>query len=382
MKRIIAGIVALGVLAIPAAIPTAQAKLAKPTKIDGKLLTVTGGNPWPLGLEGEFGKLRVTFDSPATTQLLSKLTLTCTPTVAGFDPISKEFALTIAGGKYASATPGFANNAGKISLDTDEYPGKKYPPMKCKVDATNATATAAGKVPKLPTSPTADCAGKPGDTINGIPALPPVAPDTATNTQFLSVNIDAGAVGIFPFCTTDATYDAKINSDQATRFTMKTKVKKGKKGAADVITVSKLLLTAPVNSSVPLNVQGSKIVYKYDKANLTANSCVPSAAKTAGKVNTCTINAAAGTLTINSNDVSVVKVGKPIVGATLTIVFTYKGPQGGSASMTFDNAETSIGIGPNVVKVALSSRAAPAVDPNRDLPIATFTGLNPLGWTP
>mgnify|MGYP006982825111 CR=1 FL=1 len=50
-----------------------------PKKVDPKLTTVTGGNPWPLGLDGQYGYLRMTFPSPLITEQLTSLKVTCTP---------------------------------------------------------------------------------------------------------------------------------------------------------------------------------------------------------------------------------------------------------------------------------------------------------------
>ena len=209
--------------------------------------------------------------------------------------------------------------------------------------------------------------------------LPPLSPDptvTPVNpaddvpvppfSLFLRVRVKAGAIDVGTFCTTDRDAYPKWLTDQQVIFTGATKVKTKTKTA----TVKKFKLTAPLSSSIPLQTTGSHIVYKFDPSVLQAvttgaagtRSCEVSAAKAAGKSNTCTFDNVAGTITVDGNDVLLVKVGKPIISPTITVNFTYTGTPG-STSLTLVESKTHIKVGALDVDVNVDDTYDCIVDP-------------------
>lgn len=409
MKRTLVAIAVLGSLVAGTLMPHgAEAKLAKPKKIDPKLTLVTGGSPWPLGLDGQYGYMRLTFPSPALTELISKFTVTCTPspgtgadlTQYPDDVLTQEFNTTISGApaKYTSTDPNFANAGGNISLTVGPYVdaqntgAPQYPSLKCSVMAHNLAAPAgvAGKAQKIGTAPAADC-GDPDASVNPLYSgrtrnTPTTAP--GLTTLYMPVTIDATvAIGAqFPFCTTGNDSRARFNSDQLTKFSYSAKVA-NKKGARTG-EVKKLKLTAELTHEIPFLVKGAVVKYAFDKTKLQITSCVASAAKVAGKTNTCTYNNTTGTITLTSNDQLTVKKDKPIVSPTITFTFTQIGAIGSTTAITYVESATTLQIGPADVDVKLMDDdrqrtllALPACnpstetcpDPNFDYPIVALT---------
>jgi len=376
MKRTFVAIAVLGSLAVgflaPASSNAASGPPA-PKKVDPKLTTVTGGNPWPLGLDGQYGYLRMTFPSPLLTEQLNSLKVTCTPAAGtGADlaqfpdyVLEQTWPLTIAAGKYASTAPGFTNTAGNITLqvgpyaDPDNTGAAQYPSLKCGVTVYNAKKPAgvAGKAQKVGTAPAADC-GDADASANplwtgrdrGAPSA--VAGKT---TLYMPVSIDVPALGLsFPYCTTGPDARARFNSDQQTDFTYSYKAtnKKGVKTG----TIKKLKLTAPLTHEIPLIVSGATVVYKYDPAVLQLTGpCVASVAKVG--TNNCSYNNATGTITLVSSDALTVKKDKPIVSPSITVTFNYVNNTGAptTTNIVYDQSATTIAIGPASVQVKLLS---------------------------
>ena len=153
--------------------------------------------------------------------------------------------------------------------------------------------------------------------------------------------------------------------------------------------VQKLGLTSAVNSPIPLTVSGSVIKYSFDPTQLQVTGgsagCVPKAPKDPLASNTCVVNNATGEITMTSTDASVVKPGKPIVGAPLTIDFDYvAGIPGGISNIKFVSAATAITISGNTVDVLLQASGTtyftnvPSIvisDPNVNAPAAVLSGL-------
>lgn len=376
MKRTLVAIAVLGSLAVGFLAPTstnAASGPPAPKKVDPKLTTVTGGNPWPLGLDGQYGYIRMTFPSPLLTEALYALKVTCTPVPGtGADltqfpdyVLEQTWPLTITAGKYASTGAGFTNTAGNISLlvgpyvDPDNTGADQYPSLKCGVTVFNAKKPAgvAGKAQKVGTAPAADCGL--GDAAanplwtgrdRGTPSA--IAGKT---TLYMPVSIDVPALGLsFPYCTTGPDARARFNSDQQTDFTYSYKAtnKKGVKTG----TIKKLKLTAPLTHEIPLVVSGATVVYKYDPAVLQLTGpCVASVAKVG--VNNCSYNNATGTITLTSSDALTVKKDKPIVSPSITVTFNYVNNTGAATTtnITYDQSATTIAIGPASVQVKLLS---------------------------
>ena len=417
MKRLLVGTLVAAAIAAPLVAHDASAAgLKKPKKVDAKTLVVTGGSPWPLGFgSGLFGVVDIAFPTPtslvADAPFASTFTVTCTPyykggvvpTNAPTEPNTKSF--TGYTSSYAStvlSTPGYSKVGTTIHLQMDQYSdtvaedasgADVFPSLLCKVDATNATGTTAGKAPKLPTSPAANCTDLANEySIATNPLIIDPVVGVGQVTVGNGVTIDAGDLS-FGYCSTDDERNAKFLTDNATIFKSSTKVKyKAAKGAVPAVrhaTVKKLILDSPVNSPIPLTTSGSTVVYHFDPDRLQVVSaagvvgnagCVVAAAKTVGKVNSCAVNNTLGTITITSNDVGVVKVGKDIVSAALTVDFNYTA--GADTSLTFVYATTAITIGATTVDVKVQSNTAtyssfglPVEDPNYNFPIVTLTGL-------
>lgn len=376
MKRTLVAIAVLGSLAVGFLAPTstnAASGPPAPKKVDPKLTTVTGGNPWPLGLDGAYGYLRMTFPSPLITEQLTSLKVTCTPAAGtGADltqfpdyVLEQTWPLSIVAGKYASSTAGFSNTAGNISLlvgpyaDPDNASAAQYPSLKCGVTVYNAKKPAgvAGKAQKVGTAPAADC-GDADATVNplwtGRDRGTPVTAAGKT-TLYMPVSIDVPVLGVsFPYCTTGTDSRARFNSDQQTDFTYSYKAtnKKGVKTG----TIKKLKLTAPLTHETPLVVSGATVVYKFDPTVLQMTGpCVASVAKTGS--NSCSYNNTTGTITLTSTDAITVKKDKPIVSPTVTLTFNYVNNTGAAASTNiyYDESATTITIGPASVQVKLLS---------------------------
>lgn len=433
MKRIIIGSVVLAFIAAPLLAHDASAvAIKKPNKVDGKTLSIVGGNPWPIGYgSGLYGVVDISFDAPLpATPFASSFTVTCTPVLKGtvgpnaptapniktFTGFSSTYA------KTGLSTAGYDKIGTKIHLTMDAYVdpvtslvvGPQYPSLSCAVDATNGGGTASGKAPKLPTSPAADCG--PLAAVNqlndiSLPDLPSIKapgidPITGKFALYEGVTINAGALS-FAYCSTNDDRGPRFLTDNTTIFTSGTKVKfKAAKGLTPAVrhaTVKKLVLDSPVNSPVPLSTSGSTLVYKFDPTLLQVVSaggvhalpavgtvssagCVVKDAKTAGKHNVCSVNNTTGTITVTSDDISVVKVGKDIVSPALTVDFDWSPAAATvtSASITFDHADTSITIGSTTVAVTVqpsginyANAGIPLSppDPNINFPIVTFSGL-------
>ena len=441
MKRLIIGTLVLAAIAAPLATMNASAagaKLGKPGKIDPKTMTVEGGLPYPLGLAGApdhgFGHVRVSFPTPVDTgNHVDTFTVTCTPVIkfvptlanpvpptdlpaapisAAFGPMTATYATNA-----ALTAQGYSKDNTGIHLTMPKYEdpatsgaGAQTPPLACAVTASNNPAlhpglfpgggggSVAGKAPKFPTSPATDCAVVGNAGYGGFPDVPVIVPPTfepGTTTLHLNVVIDAGGGTVFDFCSTDASYRAKFLTEQATAISAATKVKfkaaklnkDGTEAAPAVRSafVKKLGLVSPVNSSIPLTVAGSQIVYRFDPAKLKvaggSAGCVMKAAKTAGKVNACVVNNITGTITLNSSDITLIKVGKPITSATTDIEFTYvnnAAQPDTSSIISLESAKTNITVGTTPVNVNLAPAgilfAIPS-DPNIGAAAVTLVGL-------
>jgi hypothetical protein len=205
----------------------------------------------------------------------------------------------------------------------------------------------------------------------------------------MSVLIQAAGLE-FQFCSTDASYRAKFLTDQETIIAAGTKVvykpAKVKNGvetapAVRLASVKKLGLTSPVSSSIPLLVSGSKVIYTFDPAKLQViggnAGCAYKAAKTAGKVNACVINNTLGTITLNSTDVTLIKVGKPIQSATADIAFSYVASASTESGISLKKAETSITIGAVTVAVVLQPFGIQTAQPDANIgyPAVLLAGL-------
>jgi hypothetical protein len=379
MKRTLVAIAVLGSLAVGFLAPgssNAASGPPAPKKVDPKLTTVTGGNPWPLGLDGEYGYVRMTFPSPLAVEKLTSLKATCTPAAGtGADLtqfpdfiLEQTFTLSQANpgvSPYTSTTPGFSNTAGNISLklgpyvDPDNTGAAQYPSLKCGITVYNAKKPAGvvGKAQKIGTAPAADC-GVGDASANPLwtgrdRGLPSAIADKTT--LYMPVSIDVPALGLsFPYCTTGPDARARFNSDQQTDFTYSYKAtnKKGVKTG----TIKKLKLTAPLTHEIPLVVSGATVVYKYDPTVLQMTGpCVASVAKVGA--NTCSYNNATGTITLTSTDALTVKKDKPIVSPTVTVTFNYVNNTGAptTTNITYDQSATTITIGPASVQVKLLS---------------------------
>lgn len=437
MKRMLIGSLVLAFVAAPLLVRDASAAgIKKPNKIDGKTLTIVGGNPWPIGYGSSlYGVVDISFDAPLpSTPVATSFTVTCTPVLKGtvgpnaptapnvktFTGFSSTYA------KLGGSTAGYDKIAGKIHLTMNPYVdpvtslvvGPQFPSLACAVDASNAGGTASGKAPKLPTSPAADCGPLAATNKGNGVALPDVpsikAPGIVPLGQtgegkfalYEGVTINAGAL-TFAYCSTNDDRGPRFLTDNTTIFTSGQKVKfKAAKGATAAVrhaTVKKLVLDSPVNSPVPLSTSGSTVVYKFDPTLLQVVSaggvhalpavgfvssagCAVKDAKTAGKHNVCSVNNVTGTITVTSDDISVVKVGKDIVSPALTVDFDWSpaAATATSASITFDHADTSITIGnttvavtvqPSGVNYANAGIPLSPPDPNINFPIVTFAGL-------
>ena len=221
--------------------------------------------------------------------------------------------------------------------------------------------TTPGKAPKLTTSPGSDCNVLTGEeppvdpsAISASPNDDSPVPPAAGVALFLRVRVVAngGATNIGTFCTTDRVAYPKWLTNQEVIFTGATKVKTKTKFAA----VKKLKLTAPISSSIPLDTIGAHVIYGFDKTVMTATRCEVSAAKAAGKSNTCTISNTNGTVRVDGNDTGTIKPGKPIISPTLTVEFTYTGTPG-STSLTLLSSSTDISLGGQVVAVTVDDTA-------------------------
>ena len=435
MKRLIIGTLVLAAIAAPLATMNASAagaKLGKPGKIDPKTMTVEGGLPYPLGLAGApdhgFGHVRVSFPTPLDAgNHVDTFTVTCTPKTT-FTPTAANpappadlpaapisFAFGPMTANYATnaalTAQGYSKDNTGIHLTMPKYEdpatsgaGAQTPPLACAVTASNSPllhpgvypggggGTVAGKAPKFPTSPATDCAVVGNAGYGGFPDVPVIVPPSfapGVTTLHLNVVIDAGGGTVFDFCSTDASYRAKFLTEQATIISAATKVKfKAGSITAPAVRsafIKKLGLVSPVNSSIPLTVAGSQIVYRFNPAKLQvvggSAGCVMKAAKTAGKVNACLVNNVTGTITLNSSDLTVIKVGKPITSALTDIEFTYvnnAAQPDTSSIISLESAKTNITVGTTAVNVNLAPAGilfAIPTDPNIGAAAVTLDGL-------
>ena len=439
MKRFLIGTLVVAAIAAPlmainASAAAKPAKEGKPKKIDVASVVVQGGNPYPLGLTSpdgvNFGRVELSFPAPTDAVHIDNFIVTCAPrAVQPVDPLlavtdlpqaSEVAVFSATSDSYSTATapPGgaYSKDATGIHLFMPTYRdpatqgvGPQFPPLACQVDAQadptlhivafpgGGGGTAVGKAPKVPTSPSVDCG--PLDGAVGQPASPVITPPlltsgaTAGNTLHLGVQIDAGGGVAFAFCSTDASYRARYLTDQTTIFTASTKVKfkaakLNKDGtiktpASRQAFVKKLLLTSPLNSSIPLQVSGSVLTFTFDPAKLQVTGgsagCTMKAPKLATAVNKCVVDNALGTITLNSSDSNLVKPGKPIVSAPTDIAFDYVGTGDplSSSDIHFGSAATSISIGSNTVNVVLAATGIKfgLADANINAPVVTLTGL-------
>jgi len=441
MKRLVIGAVVLAAVVAPLLSTNASAagaKLKKPGKIDPTTMVVSGGLPFPLGLtcgpldaectaDGGYGHMTISFPAPVDAgNHVDFFTATCTPKYAlapkSLDfptaPITKTFGPIPA--NYASnatlGADGYSKTGNTITLMMPKYVdpantgADQYPSLSCAITSSNSVllhpgaypggggGTVASKPPKLTSSPASDCRLI-GDAANNDslplfdpsfmrppndPTYPNASPLPGTHLHE-SVLIQAAGLE-FQFCSTDASYRAKFLTDQETiisagkKVTYKAaKVKNGVETAPAVrlASVKKLGLTSPVNSSIPLTVSGSKIIYQFDPAKLQVvggnAGCVYKAAKTAGKVNACVVNNTLGTITLNSTDVTLIKVGKPIQSATADIAFSYVNnalhPET-TTGISLTKAETSITIGAVTVAVVLQPFGIQTAQPDANIGFA------------
>ena len=389
--------------------------------------------------DGGYGHMTIAFPVPVdgATGHVDFFTATCTPKYAvalqSLDyptaPISKTFGPIPA--NYASnatlGADGYSKTGNTITLMMPKYVdpantgADQYPSLSCQITSSNSPlgkflpgtltpafpggggGTVASKAPKLTSSPASDCRLI-GNAANN-DSLPEFAPEflrppndptypnpsTLAGTRLhLSVLIQAAGLE-FQFCSTDASYRAKFLTDQQTIISAGTKVTykpaKVKNGletapAVRLAFVKKLGLTSPVSSSIPLPVSGSKIIYKFDQTKLQViggnAGCVYKAAKAPPPaVNTCVVNNTLGTITLNSTDVSLVKVGKPIKAATADIAFSYVASAETTTGISLTKAETSITIGAVTVAVVLQPFGIQTAQPDTNIgfPAVTLAGL-------
>ena len=445
MKRLVIGAVVLAAVVAPLLSTNASAagaKLKKPGKIDPTTMVVSGGLPFPLGLtcgpldaectaDGGYGHMTISFPAPVDAgNHVDFFAATCTPKYAiapkSLDfptaPITKTFGPMTA--NYASnatlGAQGYTKAGNTITLMMPKYVdpantgADQYPSLSCQITSSNSVllhpglypggggGTVASKPPKLTSSPASDCRLI-GDAANNdsLPLFDPSFmrppndptypnPSTLPGTH-LHESVLIQAAGLeFQFCSTDASYRAKFLTDQETIISAGTKVvykpAKVKGGvetapAVRLASVKKLGLTSPVNSSIPLTVSGSKIIYTFDPAKLQViggnAGCVYKAAKTAGKVNACVVNNSLGTITLNSTDVTLIKVGKPIQSATADIAFSYAASASTESGISLKKAETSITIGAVTVAVVLQPFGIQTAQPDANIgfPAVLLTGL-------
>jgi hypothetical protein len=410
-KSRLAVLVAVGAVFLPMAVmPASAEKPKKPAKINVKEMTVTTSGAWPAGNDETYGvKVSFPYPAPTTTEQYrwaTKFHLVCAPSYKGDPPpgaplpsatLTKTWTLTAPSGRYtAPSQTGFSSTGSGLShtieLTSPPYSpvstllaDRQFPPLRCKVDVENDKGTTAGKAPKLPTSPSTNC----GD-LGDIP-LDPVKPPEGS-TLFLHVTVDAG-LAAFPFCTTDSVYKPRFLVDQESAFTSKTKVKP----KTDFAQVKKLRLTASVNTQIPLLITGGEQIYKFDPAVLQVDGgnsgCTAQLPKN-GET-TCMVNNSTGIITVATDQVSIVKPGKPIISPFITVNFSYAAAaatnlwtleNSGSANITFVSTKTKITIGTTAVDVVvrngedsvvdgLGALRAGGSDPNKNQPIVTFTGL-------
>ena len=442
MKRLVIGAVVLAAVVAPLMSTNASAggaKLKKPGKIDPTLMVVSGGLPFPLGLtcgpldaecaaDGGYGHMTLTFPAPVDAgNHVDFFQATCTPKYAlapkstdfPTAPITKTFGPMTA--NYASnatlGAQGYTKTGNLITLMMPKYEdpatsgaGAQYPSLSCQITSSNSVllhpgvypggggGSVASKPPKLTSSPASDCRAI-GDAINNDskPLFDPslmVAPTVEPGKTHLHLSVLIRAAGLeFQFCSTDNSYRAKFLTEQETIISAGTKVAykaaKVKGGvetapAVRLAFVKKLGLTSPVQSSIPLTVAGSKLIYKFDAGKLQVvggnAGCAYKAAKAAGKVNACVVNNTLGTITLNSTDISLVKVGKPIQSATADIAFSYVNnaahPETESG-ISLETAETTISIGAVTVSVALAPFGVQTAQPDANIgfPAVLLTGL-------
>ncbi len=386
-----------------------------------------------------YGHVLIFIDKPALPEPaghIDSITVTCTPVyklantstdfptapiVTTFTNISDSYASATApaGAKYDIVIPDAATAAAlgvttapKIRLVTIPYADPantgtaQYPPLGCALTTGSdpalhpakflpgAAMTAAGKAPKLPSSPAIDCnpltddgtGPVPGLPLNPVVVPPEIVPGVST-TYHMTVGLTAGTaaspVPLGVFCSTDSSYRAKFLTEQTTKISASPKVK----AKTHTAIAKKIVLNSPVNSSITLSITRSLLTYKYDPTRLSATSatCVPKAAKNPSTVtvpgfgsvtgNKCVINQATGTITLISNDTTVVKPGKAIVSAPTDITFTYT--PGADTSISLESAQTYIGIAGTTVKVNLSPAGTyfGIPDSNIGAPAITFSGL-------
>ena len=386
-----------------------------------------------------YGHVLIFIDKPALPEPaghIDSITVTCTPVyklantstdfptapiVTTFTNISDSYASATApaGAKYDIVIPDAATadalgvtTAPKIRLVTIPYADPantgtaQYPPLGCALTTGSdpalhpakflpgAAMTAAGKAPKVPSSPAIDCnpltddgtGPVPGLPLNPVVVPPEIVPGVST-TYHMTVGLTAGTaaspVPLGVFCSTDSSYRAKFLTEQTTKISASPKVK----AKTHTAIAKKIVLNSPVNSSITLSITRSLLTYKYDPTRLSATSatCVPKAAKNPSTVtvdgfgsvtgNKCVINQATGTITLISNDTTVVKPGKAIVSAPTDITFTYT--PGADTSISLESAQTYIGIAGSIVLVNLSPAGTyfGIPDSNIGAPAITFSGL-------
>ena len=373
MRRLLISAIALAASAAPLITNHADAaglSLRKPGKIDPTTMVVDGGLPHPLGLtcgplddecaaDGGFGHVRISFPAPIDSgNHVDFFAATCTPKYAiapmsvdfptapitrTFGPMTDTYANTPALGAQ-----GYSRTGDRISLMMPKYEdlatragGAQYPPLSCQITSINNPLlhpgvypggggyTVASKPPKLTSSPSANCGSAASPAI--------VEPTVEPGKIHLHLSAVVRAAGLeFQWCSYNKSYRAKFLTDQETVISAQTTAKRGRATIVNGVetvpaprtaSVKKLNLTIPFVTPIPLTISGSQIIYRFDASKLQVAGgnpgCVTKEAKTPGKMNTCVVDNVAGTLTLNSTDTALVKLGKVITTAQTTINFTY-----------------------------------------------------------
>jgi hypothetical protein len=436
MRRLLISAVAIAASALPLISTRTEAgglKLRKPDKIDPAVMVVDGGWVYPVGLDcggnteciddHGFGHLRISFPTPVDKgNHVDYFRAVCTPRYA-VTPASTDFPTASIARTFGPTTDTYADtaelraqsyrkNGDKISLMMPKYEdpatsagGAQYPPLSCAITLIMVRPGAnpdsefvyivESRAPKLTTSPSSDCATI-GGGYSGFPSSPAVVEPTSEPGKthlHLSVVVNSGAGIRFQHCFVDASYRAYFNTSQEVTVSAQTTTKRGRATLANGVevvpsrrtaSVKRLSLTAPVMSSIPLLIQGSRIVYRFDASKLQVAGgnagCVTKAARTAGKANTCIIDNVAGRITLNSTDVALAKVGKMITSAQTTLNFTYVNdalhPETTSA-ITLESVQFQVYVNTRSVTLVLETAGIQygVADPNIGAPAVTFTGL-------
>jgi hypothetical protein len=393
MKRVWICLLALAGLAATAVLPDVASAAGgiKPTKIPGTAVTMDGGQPYPLGLVGQYGVIQLTWPTPAALENITGYTVTCTPkyfktNTGPLDPIVvtvSHINAPPAGVSSTGGTPGgsdfqIAGATTKLKVrEIQNGADTVYPPRVCRVDATNALATKVGKATKLPIGSTPNC--------GVLPQPDQTPPDLVTDPKKPKVfaGVELPALSNALFCSTDSTTaKATWSSDQSVVFTSKSKFKRDKKflladpdgsgplkapkcyavdpiGCPSYATIKKLGLISGVNTALTLVISGTDVVWEYDATNVhvatgTNTGCV---ASKPDPLTSCTVTESGGigTITLHSTVELTIKPGKLIKSPTIDITFDTGGAPAGDYPIWFKSATTTITLGTNVVDIKLKS---------------------------